>query len=335
MDVNDSFLTYTKYTKEEVRGKGVAELNIFAIPDDRERYLEKLLKDGYLRDFEFEYKAKDGTTGYALAYASILDIRGEKCVLTHSYPINARKQLELITTAINSASEAIYIVASSTQIIIYVNDAACDMLGYTKEELLSMKIRDIDTIHLDKDLKNVENRADYGEKFAIETQHKRKDGTIIDVEVKVSAFQFGGKNIGISVIKNITDEKKTRLALEQSEEAFRAIVENSPDVIIRFDLEGNRTYINPRGLELMDKPLEDIIGKHPDEYSPLPELEKFKDIFAQTIKDKKETIYESSYRLPDGTLGWGEQRLVPELDSKGKVVSLLLIGRDFSHLRKS
>jgi PAS domain S-box-containing protein len=214
LEINDGFLEYTKYTREEVIGKSSSELQVFADPNERDKFFHKVLEDGFVKGFEFQYKAKDGTTGYGLAYASVLYIQGEKCLLSHSYPINARKQLELVNMAINNTSEAIYISDKNLSIL-YVNEGACKMLGFTNKEFTSMKIYDIDAIFSKKEIEKArENILQSGES-TLETKHKRKDGTIIDVTITGSSFVFNGENVELSVVKDITQLKK--LQTEQKE----------------------------------------------------------------------------------------------------------------------
>lgn len=135
-------------------------------------------------------------------------------------------------------------------------------------------------------------------------------------------------------VTTLHNEIKERLeienALRQSEEAFRAMVENSPDTISRYDLEGRRIYVNPMMRFLLNKPLNEILGKTPREYSPLPDIDTFEQDFAIVVREGREMEREGSYRAPDGEIRWGNQRIVPEFDKDGKVASVMVIGRDMT-----
>ncbi|MDX9744260.1 MAG: PAS domain S-box protein, partial [Arcobacteraceae bacterium] len=192
LEVNESFLSFAKYTREEVIGKSSADLQLFANTEERAEFFRMVLEDGCVRGFEFEYQAKDGTTGYGIAYATLLYINGEKCVLAHSYDINAKKQLELVSIALNSTSEAVYIT-DETFSIMYVNDGACKMLGYTREELTSMKVYEIDALYSLENLSTLQEDKQSIQEIVFETKHKMKNGTIIDVEIVGSSFSFHNK----------------------------------------------------------------------------------------------------------------------------------------------
>ena len=116
-------------------------------------------------------------------------------------------------------------VTDSNENIIEVNIAACNSLGYTREELLTMKISEIKTSKYAKHL--APNRAEIYKngKLTYESEHITKDGEIIQVELKSRVVDYGNDKLILSISRNISDrkeyERKILSAVIQTEERER------------------------------------------------------------------------------------------------------------------
>jgi two-component system, cell cycle sensor histidine kinase and response regulator CckA len=130
-----------------------------------------------------------------------------------------------------------------------VNEAYCTMTGYSKDELLTMAVRDLE---IDEDAPAVESHIQKIARFGLnrfETRHRRKDGSIIDVEVNATYSSDQGQVLAF--IRDITDRKRTEEALRESERRYRLISENAADVIWAMDpLSGRFTYVSPSIMKL-------------------------------------------------------------------------------------
>ncbi len=147
--------------------------------------------------------------------------------------------------------------------------------------------------------------------------------------IKMAVHDAQGQVIGVLGIgRDITARKEAERMLHEREQAIRAMVENSPDLIARYDTQYRRTYVGPATQRLYGLPLEQILGTTPEELSALPQ--EFMDTLKQVMQDEQESHIELPFRRADGTMGWGDVRLVPEFDPAGKIVSVLSIGRDIS-----
>ena len=94
IEVNDSFEHFTGYRREEVIGRTVFEVGLWADPSKRVRLTKRLLAEGRLRDVEFEYRTKDGQLHVAQACAELIEIEGRPCVLGAAIDITDRKRAE-------------------------------------------------------------------------------------------------------------------------------------------------------------------------------------------------------------------------------------------------
>ncbi|HAZ46316.1 MAG TPA: hybrid sensor histidine kinase/response regulator [Cyanobacteria bacterium UBA11369] len=129
--------------------------------------------------------------------------------------------------------------------------------------------------------------------------------------------------------------KQAEAELHRREQEFRALAENSPDLIARFDTGLRHLYVNPAIERAIKIPNEAIAGKtaaelgFPEEvYVPL--LERLKD----AIATKEECFFEFEYPSPDG-IRYFDVRIVPEFATDGSVQSLLSISRDITQHKLS
>jgi PAS domain S-box-containing protein len=107
-----------------------------------------------------------------------------------------------------------------------VNEIACKMLGYTRQELLKLRISDIELIESEKDTKShIEKIVLQGED-RFESRHRCKDGRIIDVEISVKTRDFG--NILVVFVHDITKRKKAEAQVKEINEMFSQYLKHSP-----------------------------------------------------------------------------------------------------------
>ncbi len=94
VEVNDSFLSISGYTKDEVIGHTIAELGFLDQPSPFITAAQRLREQGRLKDFEFEFRTKAGDRRWALISAEVIEIGGESYILTTTSDITARRQME-------------------------------------------------------------------------------------------------------------------------------------------------------------------------------------------------------------------------------------------------
>jgi len=168
--------------------------------------------------------------------------------------------------------------------------------------------------------------------MAFETTHIRKDGSLVPVSVHITVIkdEHGTITQRMANIQDISERKNKEELLYKKEREFRSLAENSPDVIIRYNCEGQRIYVNPMGEKLFGCSADEIIGKTPLEGSPIPAEMMFMEKFHTVIQTGKSIEVETAFMIPNGGEGWGHMRIVPEFDMNGKIVSVLTIGRDIT-----
>ncbi|MFC1657691.1 PAS domain-containing protein [Candidatus Moduliflexota bacterium] len=124
------------------------------------------------------------------------------------------------------ASDAIFILDSEGNFL-EVNRAAHERLGYTREEMLSMNVADIDppefAARVPERMKSIMEK---GQAF-FESAHRRRDGTVMPVEINSRAFPLDGEEIVFSIIRDITRRKAAEEKIRESEKKFRVLFETA------------------------------------------------------------------------------------------------------------
>ena len=139
--------------------------------------------------------------------------------------------------------------------ILQINDAALRHYGYDRMEFLQMSAGDLHPAEETPQLLAAFRDVDPREQLAGQWHHRRKDGSIIDVEMSVHKMEYSGHAAALVVAQDITDRKRT----EEEKQKFFSFVENSRDFIAVSDLQCEVQYINPAGRTLLGMGLTDSV----------------------------------------------------------------------------
>jgi PAS domain S-box-containing protein len=132
------------------------------------------------------------------------------------------------------------------------NQRYCEMLGYCADEMRELHVWDWDAQWTREQLLPM-FRNDQDFRSALETRHRRKDGTFLDVEISSSQAVSDGRRLTFCICRDISARKQAEKALEASEARFRALIEKAP-VAISLSRDGIGVYANPRYLEMVGLP---------------------------------------------------------------------------------
>lgn len=136
--------------------------------------------------------------------------------------------------------------------------------------------------------------------------------------------------VGVMVIgRDITERKLTELALNRRKEEFRALVDNSPDVVARYDRQGQIVYANPVLRQLLARSAKRTEPSAED-WLFTQETDLFRGLLAQVLATGETRLAELRYRRADDSLGWLDVRMCAELAEDGTVASVLTIARDIT-----
>jgi PAS domain S-box-containing protein len=153
--------------------------------------------------------------------------------------VMAEKDLRFTQFSIDRTSEPAFWMGEDA-CFIYVNQAACLSLGYTKKELLALTVHDVDPSFPKKIWIKHWQKVKAEGSFTMESRHKTKDGRIFPVEITVNYLEFEGKEYNCAFARDISQRKEAEEALRASEEQYRHLIQHSNDAIY---LLYNRKFI--------------------------------------------------------------------------------------------
>ncbi len=131
--------------------------------------------------------------------------------------ITERKQreqsLELFRNLIERSNDSLEIIDAPTRRFIDVNEKACRDLGYTREELLSMTVQDVNPNASEEAVQRIARACEQAGFAMFESVHRRKDGSIFPVELNVKPVTLDGRRYYVTVCRDITERKRAEEAL--------------------------------------------------------------------------------------------------------------------------
>ncbi|MBC8158642.1 MAG: PAS domain S-box protein, partial [Alphaproteobacteria bacterium] len=269
LDVNQAWLSMIGCSRADVIGKTIAETGIWPDADNRSMLVERLKREGAIRDFDTSFVRPDGKSRSAILSVDIIEISGEQQLLSTSFDVTERKQAEEIlrkqVLVWEQMSEGVVVLDNQSRIIDW-NPAAEKMFGYSKAEVLGKRSS---IIHREAVPGQTAARVAEGIRrdriWSGEIDIVRKDGSFGVTEVSVAALHDeNGVHIGrVSVNRDITERKQAEAELREREDLTRKIVENSAAGYFRVDRDGHFLEVNKAWLHMhgYSSPSE-VIGHH-------------------------------------------------------------------------
>lgn len=237
--------------------------------------------------FEYRQKHKNGNwiwfEGKKQKYrnnSELLIIVNSKKIFTPKYVLKDIKHIgNKYNHILNSISDAFYILNEEGKIL-ETNQKAADMLQLSKEEVLKLKIQDIDAKHDDIYFKVFWQKHKINESVIFESEYYNKKGKLIPVEVNAKKFLIDNKLYIYGTVQNIAKRKKYERALIESEQKFKALFSSSPEAVFWADREtGLITDANEQAAILFETSIENLIGLHFMKLHAKKSLQLAKDYF--------------------------------------------------------
>jgi PAS domain S-box-containing protein len=228
-------------------------------------------------------------------------------------------ELKLFRTLVDHSNDAIEVVDPETLRFLDANEKACSVLGYSREELLSLRIFDINPVVTESSTVKIKEELRKSGSFVMETIHRRKDGSTFPVEVSMRRVQLE-RDYVVTIVRDLTERKQAEARLQVSEKRYRAVHDSSPVGICRIETQTGRFLgVNPKYCEIVGRTEQDLLGRnfqsitYPDDL--LQNCEKLRQLAEGKVRRYD---MEKRYVRPDGSVRWVEAEVVtmaPEGDN--------------------
>lgn len=246
----------------------------------------------------------------------------------------ARKRDRERLLALRQAVESMQIGVTVTDLegrILYCNRAEAEMHGYTVEELMGMEAR---TLSLQENwrkpaLDEIKNFKHWKR----ERVSVRKDGSSFPVQLTSNVvLNARGEPIGvITNCEDITERKSAELALQESEERYRSLVESTEDSIYVVDRDMKYLYVNKKHMKRLGAQEDEIIGMSHYDFHSADEIREFVEKVGRVFDTGNSTQHEHrSHR--DGR--YFLRTLSPIKEPSGEIVAVTVISKDITELKR-
>jgi PAS domain S-box-containing protein len=221
--------------------------------------------------------------------------------------------------------------------ILDVNSAAVRQYGYSRDEFLRLSITDIRPI---EDVPRLIDRVSLSPP-SIEVsgpwRHRKKDGTLIDVEVTSDPLTFAGRPARLVVATDITERKRAEEALRESEERFRSLVDGVKDyAIFMLDPQGRVATWNAGAERIKGYRAEEIIGQHFSRFYTPEDVKNGKPDHALRKAASEGQLEDESWRLrKDGSRFRANVTITAIRDNGGQLRGFSKITRDVTERKRA
>ncbi len=345
LEVNEKFCTMTGYSAAELVGRSARMLYLtedeFASVGARNS-LE--MRQTGATTGQTRWRRKDGTVidviigssplrpGDALSEVSFVALD----ITEHTRAEHAlRRSEERYRLLFSSISDVILVHPfhedMTPEVFVEVNDVACERLGYTREELLTMSTFDIDAPEGLRPIPDAMKRLKAEGHAEWEGMHVARDGRKIPVEINNRLFEMDGKPLILATIRDISERKNAERAVREHEETLHALLNATTDMAFLVEADGtlrasNEAFAKAAGAreagELTGRPIWEMKGLPLD----MRVREHAEKVIGSAAAVRAEIAHEST--IVD--LG-----IFPIVDESGKVLRLAFFVRDVTASRQT
>jgi PAS domain S-box-containing protein len=326
LDANDDAADFYGYSISKLRSMNIDEINMLSKEQVRTEYQNVINKKKNY--FIFPHRLANGEERIVEVDSSPIDYNNQKILFSIIHDITERKLMEdaikeseeKYRNIFSTGMDALFLINQATSEILDVNNSACELYGYSRDEMLRLKNFDM-SAELDETRKATQkfiNRIEL-------RYHKKKDGTIFPVDISASIFKLNNQNIILAAIRDITERRNAEDTILKTKKQYDNL-DSKIQVgvyILRTDPDGEFAleFASSRMSEMLGLSVENLLADkhaifkaiHPDD------LDGFIQLNQDGIRLNRPFNWKGRV-IVDGNVKWMHFTSMPEQQENGNIL---------------
>ncbi len=339
IQINDAFVHFLEDNKENIAGKKLDDMNMPGNFSESSQVIKNISQNGFVRELEMQIDSRQGKSSWVSANVDLINLNGKDCFLFAGIDITKRKIAEENLLTLSQELEALvvertqeldrseksyrhlfennpmpmWILDLVTFKFLDINEIAIQQYGYSRQEFLSMTAFDIRPDEEKELFKYADHSIELGSTDYNRGiwNHKKKDGTVIQVEIIAHEIIFEGLQSKLILANDITERKRAEEKLVASEKQFRYTLDSMLEGAQIIGFDWRYKYVNDSMTKHGKYSREELIGYTVMEKYPGIEATEVYKGYERCFNDRVAIHQENEFIFPDKTSGWFELSFQP------------------------
>jgi PAS domain S-box-containing protein len=338
-DVNPFLINMLGYSREEFVEKKLWEVGAFKDVEASQDAFEALRKNEYIRYEDLPLKTKDGRLIQVEFVSNVYLVGDKKVIQCNIRDITARKSAEnamqeseaRYRRLFEAAEDGILILDAETGMIEDVNPFLINLLGYSRAEFVKKKLWEVGAF---KDVEASQNAFEALQENEYirykDLPLRAKDGRMIQVEFVSNVYLVGNEKVIQCNIRDVTEHKRIIAALQNNENKYHNLVNQSSDGIFIIGSSGNLLTVNQVMCRELGFSEEEFLSMSIWDIIPEQYLDQYRKRLTKVLEGKSlEEAEEYAMRGKDGRIHYVEILSAPHYSGKD-IVGFQAVARDIT-----
>jgi len=249
---------------------------------------------------------------------------------TESKMIEGREKFKML---FESAGDMIFIFNQDVSII-EANKEACELLGFSRDDLIAKNLSDITSTEFHERFKSWIKSAEIKSNTYFESEFKTNFERTIPVEISVKLVELNGETIVLSICRDITERKRTEELMRQSDDRYKTLIETMTEGLAIADLNENIIFANKSAGEIFGYSREKLIGTNFDQIVIKEDLKKIHEGTKKRVNGEHNR-YNVRIRRPDDGIRNLEVSATPLIGADGNIQGSFGLFTDITDINKA